>query len=484
MRAILFFLLGVLSTISFSQDGSPDLSFGNNGVWVHELSGDNHFVEDFVETETGQILVIFKTNLPSENLIRVIAFTETGAIDSSFANDGLLVLPYAYFDTYNLKIHALADGKFLISRTENNILFLSRFLNNGAIDITFGNSGTLQPFSNEIHSGFSVSMEDPYLLTLGLDNSGAEKQLLLKKFDANGTLDTSFGDNGLASYTLGDVSNPSAGNLISFGTYIYFGITYTQNSNPFKKIIRFLSNGVIDGAFGENGAIINPIEEEYNTHFSIFENGSFLIGGSYYDNSSETLYRKTIKLDPQGVLIENFGDNGFIEDFTQGMIQENQRFLCHSNFSDWEGGITPNYGRFFSNGASDSSFQFQYNYLELGSVVGKLLQSGKLLLVGTDIWYNGPEINIVLQRYNNDPLEVNEVASQSAYMSPNPSSSIFTVYSNIPFERTPYQVFDVSGKKIKEGFLTGQNPSIDLSHFEAGIYFMKFGSNTFKLLKT
>ena len=61
MRAILFFLLGVLSTISFSQDGSPDLSFGNNGVWVHELSGDNHFVEDFVETETGQILVIFKT---------------------------------------------------------------------------------------------------------------------------------------------------------------------------------------------------------------------------------------------------------------------------------------------------------------------------------------------------------------------------------------------------------------------------------------
>ena len=117
-------------------------------------------------------------------------------------------------------------------------------------------------------------------------------------------------------------------------------------------------------------------------------------------------------------------------------------------------------------------------------MVGKLLQSGKLLLVGTDIWYNGPEINIVLQRYNNDPLEVNEVASQSAYMSPNPSSSIFTVYSNIPFERTPYQVFDVSGKKIKEGFLTGQNPSIDLSHFEAGIYFMKFGSNTFKLLKT
>jgi len=137
-------------------------------------------------------------------------------------------------------------------------------------------------------------------------------------------------------------------------------------------------------------------------------------------------------------------------------------------------------------GTQDSSFQFSSNYnSELGGFALKQLQNGKILIVGSDIWYNGPEINIILQLFNNNPLSVSEFDKNSIAVYPNPSNAIFKIHFDMPITNIPFEIFDGLGRKVKLGNFNENITSIDLSSLERGVYFLKLAdiSQTVKLIK-
>ncbi len=193
--------------------------------------------------------------------------------------------------------------------------------------------------------------------------------------------------------------------------------------------------------------------------------------------------RKTIKLFSNATLDQNFGNGGKIDGFAGSYVQNNGRIILTSNFYDFEGGITLAYSRFFPNGNLDSSFQFNSNYAELGSAGFLPLNSGKFLIIGTDIWYNGPPINIILQRFNNSPLSTPEFQNQKTTIYPNPSNGIFTIEREIFSEATVYQITDITGKTIATGELGDKQTQIDLSAAQSGVYFLRTSNGVFRLFK-
>ena len=285
-------------------------------------------------------------------------------------------------------------------------------------------------------------------------------------------------------HSLGAVSNVST-SFRKVDEFFYLGINFSENSETTKNIFRFLINGEIDTSFGVNGRILIPIEEQYYVSFNVFIDGNILIGGSYWDSNTDSTVRKTIKINSQGQIDQNFGNGGVINGFSGGYIQGNQRIILNNTFYDFEGGAYPSYARFFPNGTHDNSFQFSSNYYELGGFAMKHLQSGKILIVGSDIWYNGPDIKIILQRFNNNPLNVSDIVKNNVAIYPNPSSGVYQLQNKFPFNNNSYDIYDSLGKKIQSGFLLENFPSIDLSEFSSGVYFLKIYDfpKTFKLLK-
>lgn len=484
MKSLFCFCLLVVFTYSFAQDGNPDLSFGNDGVVIYELAGDDHWINGVDENSNGRILALIKTiDFQTNDLVRIFAFNPDGSIDTQYGNNGILEITTPNTNFNDLKI--LPNNSYFLVGFTNSVFTIYKYNEEGSLDTSFGDNGALQPYGNGVVGGSSMVInEDQTLFFLGNQIIQDIPHILFYKFLENGIPDTSFGDNGVVLYSLGNVTNAFAG-IRKINDFFYVGIGYQENSVPTRNIYKFSLDGEIDATFGTNGRVIIPMEEQFSTIFNVLNDDNIIIGGSYYDSNTDSMVRKTIKINSQGQINQNFGNGGVINGLSGGYIQGNQRFILDGTFFDFEGGASPFYARYFPNGTQDNTFQFFSNYVELGSFTVKHLQNGKMLILGSDIWYNGPEINIILQRFNNSPLSVSDIDINNIAVYPNPSSGVFQLQHNLPFSNNTYDIYDSFGKKVKTGILSENIPSIDISEFSSGVYFLKIFDipKTFKLLK-
>lgn len=487
MKKLLCFCIGLVFTFSYAQDGSPDVSFGTNGILIYDFGGADYVVMGIDESVSGRIMVLIIIIGANNELVdNLFAFNQDGSLDTNFGANGILNIDNPSFNYGGLKI--LPDGSYFLKSTNNSQFTVSKFGEDGTLDTSFGNNGILQPFTNG-GEGFSMIVDaDQTLYFIGKQTIAGETHLVIYKFLENGLSDNTFGNNGSTLYALGTVTNVSTRNFVRSGDNFYVGVNVEENNNPSKNIFRFLLNGSIDNSFGINGRVVIPFEEELaeSVNFSVFNNEEILISGSYWDWFSETYISKIIKINAQGQIIQNFGSGGEIIGSKIGYIQGNQRFIADGTNLGFEGGATLSYSRYFANGTQDSSFQFSSNYnSELGSYKLKQLQNGKILIVGSDNWYNGPEINVILQLFNNNPLSVSEFDKNTVAVYPNPSNAIYQIHLNMPITNMLYEIFDSLGRKVKLGYFNENNTSIDLSNVQNGIYFLKIAdiSQTVKLIK-
>ena len=481
MKTLLLFLAGIFSIVSFGQDGSPDLSFGQNGVVVTDIGPGDNFVNGYDQSVTDRIIVIgnnYNFDL-NEYTNFIIAYFEEGSIDTSFGNNGILWTDGT--DEGFRGIRILPNETMLLTSYIGDQFTIKRLLPNGLIDTSFGDNGQMQPLSGDGYGRGMILDSENNMLVLGVDTSFTN--IIIRKFNIDGVLDTGFGIDGSISYSLGSVSELGTSAFTLKDNSLYIGIRYNVNGIFSSHILKFFESGELDTAFGDNGMATIPVEPEYNTSFSFLQDGSFLVACYYYDYINELFVRKTIKLFSNAMLDPNFGIGGKIEGFAGSYVQANGRIILNSNYYDFEGGISPSYSRFFPNGTLDNSFQFNSNYSELSSAGLLVLNNDKFLIIGSDIWYNGPQINLVLQRFNNSPLSIPDFENQKPIIYPNPSSGIFTIERELFSEREPYQITDITGKIIAKGELAEKQTQIDLSAAQSGVYFLKTSSGVFRLLK-
>ncbi len=482
MKKLLCFCLLIVFTFSFAQDGSPDLSFGDNGIIIHDLEGNYHEVRGVDEGFNGKIFAIYYTiGGSSSQTNRIFVFNQDGSLDETFGDNGILLLENEY--NY-LAIDILPNEKLLIQSIENSQYTVTRFMANGTIDDSFGNNGKIQPFITDGMGKYAIIDQDNSIIVLGIVSS-SEPKLVFYKYFENGQPDNTFGNDGIVEYSLGNVANVSFTKMIQADNGIYIGIDFEENDNDLKNIFRFLLDGSADSSFGANGRMTIPIEQEYNMAFSVLQDGNILVGGSYQDATFH-VNRKTIKLNSQGQIDQSFGDSGIIDGFTVNYIQENQSFISEASLIDFEMGYTPVFSRFYPDGTLDDSFQFSSNYDPVvGPYIIQPLQSGKFLMVGSEIWYHLFEIEIVLQRFHNNPLGISDFEQNEIVVYPNPSSGIFQIQNETPFYNTPFEVYDSLGRNVISGHFNENFPSINLSNVESGVYFLNIAdsSQTFKLLK-
>lgn len=486
MKNLIYIVLLLSLSVSFSQDGTPDISFGNNGIVVNNISDFEEYVIDAIEDNNRNVIVIgnaFDAN-SSELYNMILSFNENGEYNSNFGDDGIILSDIIDNGYYN-KVLLQNGEKILISSGLSNY-FIKRLLPNGNLDNSFANNGYLIPFDSNINTYDFILDSENSIYVIGRSFISSTPNISIKKFLANGSSDIVFGDDGIINYPIENVVNFEINNiqLSNNEEYLIVSSKYGEFGKETKEIIRFLSNGNIDSSFGNNGRAIVPIEGQYNCSIPyLFNDNAILVNCSYYDTQLDTILKKLLKLSSQGNLLINFGENGYLENHLGELLQPNNRLIINNNVHDFEGGTLLRLKRFFGNGTIDPSFQFNTNYSELGGLKTLLLNNGKILVVGNDIWYNGPDTSTVLLRYNNNPLNNPDFETNSISVSPNPSSSAFVIHSKTPFENEYFQIFDITGKHIKEGFLSCEKPTINLSHFDTGIYFLKFENSTIKLLK-
>ena len=173
--------------------------------------------------------------------------------DPSFGNDGGFITS---FNTNQIVLNShlivLKDQSilYLINTTDNDYIF--KLKPNGTLDSNFANNGKLE---FEVNNFFNaVQQGDKILVYFGPKNAANNpfEDSKILRYHQNGTLDATFGDNGVLN-EITESTNPQSLSVLVLADQSLM-VTNSNSSNAKK----FTIDGQLDPSFGNNGEINYP----------------------------------------------------------------------------------------------------------------------------------------------------------------------------------------------------------------------------------
>ena len=186
---------------------------------------------------------------------------QPGALDTSFGGDGRVVTDFggeesAFAVALQQDGRIVAGGQFG-DPTRGTLHFgLARYRRNGQLDPTFGGDGRVTlgfPGPNSRRAGqvqAVVVQPDGRILAGGFFASFG---FALARFRPNGSLDTSFSGDGVATTNRLNASGISAIALQPNGKIVAAGSAFDGTGRLDFALARFLPNGKLDQSFGDGG---------------------------------------------------------------------------------------------------------------------------------------------------------------------------------------------------------------------------------------
>jgi uncharacterized delta-60 repeat protein len=346
---------------------TADTTFGTNGLKQLNVAFPTYeeVIQSVVQSDNKVVVLtkIYVNNLFFNGLQR---FNENGSLDTTFGANGKLALGF-YFTEFNALAVDNANNIIIYGYQSLSSGFVLRITPAGAFDTTFGNQG-ITYFENDIDflpriNSIKIAPNNKIILGGGNVVNNIIDYLLIR-MNANGTIDTTFGDNGISLVGLNNVSEIITDlEVLSDGKIVAVGRTNENFANDFQAVImKFNSVGLLDPTFNGNGKYLTerPVDFFMKGDIAVQNNGKLLVTfESLFD--SFLLYR----LNANGSLDTNFGAGGVVttpingEDYSTQLHYNtvNQNITLIGTTLDDEGGkfaLT----RFDTDGNMDFSFVY------------------------------------------------------------------------------------------------------------------------------
>lgn len=252
-----------LIVVRTNADGSPDSTFGTQGVFRYGTPGfDDLGLATQVHAD-GRIVASgwAYDAAAGRSLPIVLRLLPNGTLDPAFSGDGIITFsPQGGFGSANALAIA-SDGRIVVaghsqdSQGANSKLFAARLGSDGTLDATFGVGGIA--LSQDAGGGNSIVLQPDGKSVVGGHLSSTLDGLLVR-FTTNGVLDASFGGDGSVAITgMADLRGLHAlrlqanGRIVAACTRLYFSMTT-------PTALRVMPDGSLDGSFG-TGGIAPPV---------------------------------------------------------------------------------------------------------------------------------------------------------------------------------------------------------------------------------
>ncbi|MDB5312374.1 MAG: hypothetical protein JWO38_6576 [Gemmataceae bacterium] len=201
--------------------------------------------------------------LNAEPLEDRLAPAAAGSLDPTFGTGGIVSLPRQQVGG----TAALSDGKFLaiVSQTVNPYsVSLERFNANGTLDTTFGTGGSAAIPATVPHTNL-VALPNGGALVAGSGIDGTNTDVRIVRYTPAGAIDPTFGTAGTALVVLPQATGKgvSAVGVESDGSVLLAGsqpLSSTGNGSTTDQmlVIRLTPTGQVDTTFGQGGTVLVP----------------------------------------------------------------------------------------------------------------------------------------------------------------------------------------------------------------------------------
>ena len=265
----------------------------------------------------------------------------------------------------------------------------------------------------------------------GNDATGGD--FAVARYNANGTLDTSFGVGGRVTTDLGQTENASLVLVQSDGKIIIAGGTYPifPSSGGQFALVRYNSNGSLDTSFGDGGVALTTFSTSgcYASALALQSDGKIIAAGTNYRDFSSNSDFGIVRYNSNGTLDTSFGTNGLVSTDYDGMLDAASSVLIQSDGKIVAVGSASSSATFYdfavvrylANGQIDTSFgsagkvrtDFGGANLDI-AYAGTLQADGKIIAAGTTTDRSGSKTPFAVARYNSNGTLDTSFSSEAA----------------------------------------------------------------------
>lgn len=243
----------------YMPNGNLDSSFASSGKFVFGSSTDDDFATAVLIQPNGKILVCGYTGPVFSEDFLVLRLNSNGTLDTSFGNQGVVQVDFGGSQDIAVDLALQSDGKIVVAGASHQTSTLHdyallRLTPAGILDASFGNGGKVTTDFGDIDEALSVKLQpDGRIVVSGTGAADStEEDLTMARYLTNGTLDPTFGVNGLVitNITGNDYSPDFA--IQRDGSFVVGAVT---NYGDFV-VLRYLPDGSIDSTFGSSGIVV------------------------------------------------------------------------------------------------------------------------------------------------------------------------------------------------------------------------------------
>jgi len=272
--------------IKLNTNGELDSTFAQNGIWLSEEPDTREDFREILIQDDGKIVIAGATAISqATSRSTIIRINTDGTLDNNFGQNGIAIafVPISYNPMF-AKLNSngeIISGGFVL---DNNFIttILTKFTKQGELDFSFGVFGVMYDNStfDEFARDLAFQSDNKILLVAGVTTLFG-RDFGLTRYNQNGTLDNTFGNNGKVSTDFLQGSNTAHSVVIQKdGKIILSGFLGTTPNHDYA-IARYDSLGVLDSSFGNNGKVITDLGFDDLAFASAIQfDGKLLCGGN------------------------------------------------------------------------------------------------------------------------------------------------------------------------------------------------------------
>ena len=490
-----------------AQDGSLDLTFGFGGRSLVTLDSVDAYGQAVAVQKDGKIVVVgYTEGLPSSEAL-VMRFTEKGNLDLQFGTAGIVStrIPQQYVKGVS-SMALQNDGKIIlagyVADNLSKALLLIRLDTLGRLDTSFNHSGII--LSNILGKptkiyGMGLQKDGKIVLTGCIEKATADADLLMLRYNPDGSLDPAFDGDGMVVLDFG-TTDESGRSLVlqDDGKILVTATDQKQFADGLITLVRFNQDGSQDFSFAQEGKLKTNNSSAGSPSYgamnsTLLQKDQKILVASTKSTVND-LFSVLARYQNDGSIDQSFGVDGFVEASAASsnfielgytlQVQRDGKILR----TGYRNGIAGSYyqtRRYLQDGSVDTSFANMGTSLVsfgkgLSAPIAMTLQKDdKILLAGYSIIDGRYEVAVarLLNKASTTAIIDQRILGELS-VSPNPMQYTCRIHCNQNLRNAEITIVDRTGQLVyASSNLTGDTFTMSVENLPSGTYYLKVQEN-------
>ena len=246
------------------------------------------FVDDGNEAAPGFSVAVNDGTASSNTLAATITYTAGNDAPTFNVGDGIVTTSIGTFDDTANSMTVQPDGKILVAGVSyngtNNDFTVVRYNADGTLDTTFGGDGvSTTAIGDGDDTAYGIAVQaDGKILVAGSSFNGTNDDFAIVRYNTDGSLDTSFNTTGKVTTAIGTSHDNGYGVTVQAdGKIVVAGHTSIGGVRQFA-LVRYDTNGSLDTSFNTTGKVTTDIGSGNDSGHSVTvqTDGKIVVAGT------------------------------------------------------------------------------------------------------------------------------------------------------------------------------------------------------------